>query len=92
MDIHSYACLGKFIITDTDPTTVVVNHTLELDVYTGIFNLTIYISLLTHDPLLLASILSIRVNHFKQVGIRLEDAVEEHISTSKNMVKLIINL
>ena len=82
------AMMGKFIITDTDPTTVVVNHTLELDVYSGIYNLTIYISLLTHDPLLLASIFSIRVTHFKEVGIRLEDLTEEHISTSDNMVKI----
>ena len=92
MDIHSYASLVKFIITDTDLTTVVVNHTLEPDVYTGIYNLTIYISLLTHDPLLLASILGIQVNHFKPVGIRPEDFVEEEISTSENMVKLTINL
>ena len=40
----------------TDTETLAVNHTLELDVYSGINILTIYITLLIYDPLLLASI------------------------------------
>ena len=81
--MHSY-CV-KFNITDTDPTTVKVNHTLKPDVYTGIYNLTIYISLLTHDPLLPTSILSIRVNHYKS---GFEDFTEEDIFTTENMVMI----
>ena len=41
--------------TDTEET-FAVNHTLELDMYSGINVLTVYITLLIHDPLLLASI------------------------------------
>lgn len=36
--------------------TLAVNHTLEPDVYSGIYTLTIHVSLLRQDPLLLASI------------------------------------
>lgn len=41
----------------TDPREVVaVNHTLEADKYSAAYTLTVYVSLLKRDPLLLASI------------------------------------
>ena len=84
-----YSCVygGIFIITDTDPTTVKVNHTMEPDVYSGKYNLTIYISLLTDDPLLVASILSIRVSNHKQVGM-FSNFTQEDIYPAENMVTI----
>lgn len=53
-----------YIVTDTD--VLAVNYTLELDVYSGIYNLTVYISLLRDDPLLFASINGFNVRLFSQ--------------------------
>ena len=64
---------------------------MEPDVYSGKYNLTIYISLLTNDPLLLASILSMRVYHYKQIGIFPEDFTQEHIYPVENMVMMNLN-
>ena len=85
-----YSCIYCviLIITDTDPTTVKVNHTMEPDVYSGNYNLTIYISLLTNDPLLVASILSIRVSNHKQVGMFSENFTQEDIYPTENTVKI----
>ena len=61
---------------------------MEPDVYSGNYNLTIYISLLTDDPLLVASILSIRVSNHKQVGMFPEDFIREDIHPTENTVTI----
>lgn len=59
---------------------------MEPDVYSGKYNLTIYISLLTNDPLLFASILNMRVYHYKQIGMFPEDFTQEDIYPAENTV------
>ena len=59
---------------------------MEPDVHSGKYNLTIYISLLTNDPLLLASILNMRVYHYKQIGMFPEDFTQEDIYPAENTV------
>ena len=45
-----------------DPNEVLaVNHTLEVDVYSGVYNFTAYFSLPRRDPLLLATILWFKI-------------------------------
>ena len=64
---------------------------MEPDVYSGKYNLTIYISLLTDDPLLVASILSFRVNNHKGSGLFPQDFTEEHIRPAENTVMINLN-
>ena len=75
-------CVNCTVITDPDET-LAVNHTLEPDMYSGIYNFTAYISLLKHDPLLLASILHFKTN---QRGLP-TDLTRAEVNPAENVVK-----
>ena len=53
------------VVTDP-PLNFEIDHMIKADVDSGIYNFTVYISLLRHDPLLLATILGFRIQLFYQ--------------------------
>lgn len=53
------------LYTDTEETLLLLNQTLIQDNYTGDYNVTVYLSLQRHDPLLLASLISYTVILFE---------------------------
>ena len=66
------------INVSTDPREVVaVDHVLEADMYSAAYTLTVYVSLLRRDPLLLASILN-----FQFTLIRILESGQPIIHTS----------
>ena len=66
----------------TVPTeTLAIDQTLELDMYSGTYNFTVYIALLRHEPLLLASINGYEVRLISSV---LSDPIE--VNTVNNKV------
>ena len=66
----------------TVPTeTLAIDQTLELDMYSGIYNFTVYIALLRHEPLLLVSINGYQVRLISSV---LSDPME--VNTVNNKV------
>ena len=71
----------------TVPTEILaIDQTLEPDMYSGIYNFTVYIALLRHEPLLLASVLGFRVrlNEISENGrFFLSEAMEATVINDK---------
>ena len=70
--------------SDTKEALLLLNHTLIQDKYTGDYNVTVYLSLQRHDPLLLASLLSYTVTLFS-FGI----LASNELFISNNVVRIL---
>ena len=74
--------------------TVAISHTLEPDMNTGIYNFTLYISLLRHDPLLLAGVVFFDVNLFNTRDNKFVTCGDIHRELNKviNLISMSINI
>ena len=62
--VHNVSIHGAYNISNIvadPPINFAIDHLSKADVHTGIYNFTVYISLLRHDPLLLATINGFRI-------------------------------